>query len=373
MKILPIQNDKHNFNSFGAKKPNTYVSKKMASLVVDIDYITKDVLQNRPLKEKDMIKENAKKENSFLSESKISDIDNLLKEKGITYCQAVDNMINIAFGRNNGFFRIATVIKLDSNQAKEYIFKTLLSDSAAFGGLTNYQQMVARLKRQDIINKGLKIHTYELNNNIPLHKKEVAASNIGSSINKDISVKDVFFINNDIFYYDIPSKTAYSANIDNQSEFVKPKLRFCTFKTNSNGQAIGYKTSDWDLYARNYIEKEYIEQQEPSTKLPSVVSLDNNKDFAEAFRFGNAKKDDRLSKAIPIVKKHLSDKANIDVTEEKLQLIKFFNKDNRITRRIGYYDSTTGRSIIYNDEGKYMYQLEYNKDPFGNITSSTKL
>ena len=156
-------------------------------------------------------------------------------------------------------------------------------------------------------------------------------------------------------------------------EYTKPIPNICSFITNQKGQVIGYKNKSWDLYSRNLLEKEYLEQQMPSTKLPSIISMNNNKDFAEAFRFGNASKDERLSKGIPVVLEHLANKAKIYATESELQLIKFFNKDNRITRRIGYYDSSTGNSIIYNEEGKYMYQLEYNKDSFGNIIASSKL
>ena len=53
-------------------------------------------------------------------------------------------------------------------------------------------------------------------------------------------------------------------------------------------------------------------------------------------------------------------------------LAKFYDKEKNIQHRVCYYDSTIGRSFVYNDEGKYMYQMEYNKDDFGKIVACLK-
>jgi hypothetical protein len=373
MKIISIQ-PKNQMNSFKGRAPYTYITKEEALKNIE-NYVTKGMLENRPLKDKTLHSVNVEKERAIVNGSqKISDLDAFLKEKGVTYCQAVNNVINLAFGKDNGFYRVATVLQLNDNQAKEYVLRSMINEQeSAFGGLINYKDLVSRLKRQDIIQKGIKVHTYELNNNLSLDVRKFAAKNLAIATKQKLGVDDVFFINSDVFYYDKLDKTVYSINVELPSEYAKPKLRTCTFQTNADGQVVGYKTKEWDIYAQNYVEKQYLEQQEPSAKLPSVVNTENNKELAEAFRFGNANKDTRLSRAIPIVLKHLSEKAKIDTIESKLQLIKFLNKDDRIIRRIGYYNPKTGNSLVYNDEGKYMYQLEYNKDSFGNITSSTKL
>ena len=118
-----------------------------------------------------------------------------------------------------------------------------------------------------------------------------------------------------------------------------------------------------------------MEQSEPSIKLPRIVNADNNRDFAEAFRFGNSAIDDnfRVKVGIPKVLEHLSKRVGVkNVTEDKLQIVRFYDKDKEVQTRICYFDPTTGRSLVYYPEGKYMYQMEYNKDGYGNIIACTK-
>ena len=122
------------------------------------------------------------------------------------------------------------------------------------------------------------------------------------------------------------------------------------------------------------MQSSYIEQQKPSTKLKAIAEPDNNKEFAEAFRFGNSTPAYKAKMAIPSVLEHLSKMiGKHNLTSENLQIVKFFDKEKNINTRICYYDSSIGNSFVYNSDGKYLYRLEYNKDSEGNITSATRL
>ena len=58
--------------------------------------------------------------------------------------------------------------------------------------------------------------------------------------------------------------------------------------------------------------------------------------------------------------------------DDRLQFVKFYDDQDRVQTRICYYDSTLGTSMVYDTNGNYLYQMEYNKDSEGNIYSCAK-
>ena len=235
--------------------------------------------------------------------------------------------------------------------------------------------MISDLKRQDIIQKGLQIHTYELNTSVSKQEQKLAASDMSKCLKKEIKPKDLFFIDTQAFYYNEYSRTAYRVNLydANSKNKIGAFVSKCRFEIDKNGNAIGYNAVNWNFYHRRPAEETYKEQFQPSEKLPSVADNKNNKLFAESFRFGNSESNYKTEKGIPNVLSHLENRVKIKNPDKKdLQFIKFYDKDKNIVYRIGYYDSSTGRSVIYNENGKYMYQIEYNKNDFGEIIACSK-
>ena len=151
-------------------------------------------------------------------------------------------------------------------------------------------------------------------------------------------------------------------------------IRTCEFKTDARGNAIGCKVNAMDLFQERYVESEYLEQQKVSEELPKIADKSNNKLFAEAFRFGNMEEPNaKQSNGIKNVIKHLERCLNVSASKENLQFVKFYDNNKNIKYRINYYDPSVGRSLVYNEEGKYMYQMEYNRDNFGNIVACLRI
>ena len=367
MKISPISTSQ---NTFKAKRDD-YITKAFLASKNSLGLTDKAIkaLKNTSIDEKAMFA------SAFIvSGLSFMDIEKILRKHSITYCVQKSDSIKIASGYNNGFYIIKPQIKVAPEHTKEYLALALEKNSTFLGGLKNYMYLVKNIKRQDIVQRGLKTHSYELNCNIDPDLREIAAVNLSRLSKESISSKDLFFIDNEAFYYDKDYNTVYSINVfANQTETVKPTFRKCVFMTNASGRAIGYTTTEWDVFQDRVINTTYKEQQEPSDPLPKIADSANNKLFAEAFRFGNTKSDLILERSIPYVLKYLTEKNGVkNPQKEDLQFIKFFDKDKNIVKRIGYFDSTTGRSLIYDKDGRYMYQLEYDKNPFGSITACLK-
>lgn len=356
MNITSIQNYKTN-SAFRAK-----------------DYVVKKDLLNRNTLKKEITnieKQNSDKIAKLVLSGLFSTfgIDLLLKEKDVTYCDISDKTISFACGQDGGFYQIKTDNNFTKAQAKEYLFRTINDESISLGGFENYYKLLKNIGRQDIVKKGLKIHTYEMNTNVTTAQKNQASANLIDYIKIPIKPSDLFYLEDEAFYYDKVTKTVYGVNLnETQLEGAIPAFRICKFITDSKGKAIGYRINDWNFYYGKNIETEYVEQQEPSIKLPPVVSQKNLKEIAEAFRFGNAEPDLKMNNSISNVLNYLQ-KVKINAVSKDLQFIKFANKNKKVLSRIGYYNHATGTSMIFNQEGKYMCQMEYIKDDSGNITS----
>ena len=358
MNIIPISINQSNNLNFKAKYNN---------------YITKKFLEANKNKINDLSREKATMEKSATALSDLN-FDKILKSKGIYLCQTNDNLINISGGYNGGFYIIKSNFPFTEIAAKDYILQSVNGVRTLAGGLANYMDMVKDIKRQDIIQKGLKIHTYELDNNVPESDKKMAAYELSKYLKYYIKQKDLFFVDGEAFYYDSNEKTAYGLNLNTMKMNMEPVVRVCKFKTDRRGNAIGFNTTDWDSYQWQVREIEYSEQTQPSTNLPRIANSENNRLFAEAFRFGNSRIQDnnRLKISTPTVLEHLSKKVGIVADINDLQFTQFYDSSNQIQTRICYYDSSTGRSLIYNKDGNYMYQMEYNKDNDGNIIACSR-
>ena len=259
--------------------------------------------------------------------------------------------------------------------AKTYVLNALTANKNLAGGLVNYMELINDLKRQDIIQKGLRVHTYEMNNDVPFENRAIVASQLSKKFKRYIKHSDLFYIENDAFYYDKADKTVYAIDLESLKSNLKPMVRTCHFTTDERGNAIGYSVCDWNNYHQQITEETFTEQQSQSEELPKIAEPLNNKLYAESFRFGNAKINDnyRFKIGLPKVLKHLTNRVGIkNADESKLQLVRFYDKNKEIQSRICYYDSAVGRSLVYNSDGQYMYQLEYNRNDFGDIVACAR-
>ena len=353
MNILPITINRTNYNTFGAGSSSAFkqinqVAK--SNIIKQVSCITGAGMIMRTL-------------------------DDYVLDKDVTYCSSNNHLINVCSGNNQGFFIIKTISDFSNDKAKEYIHDVLYGENIPAGGLVNYMNMIKDLKREDIIQKGLKIHTYELNNFVPQAYSINAAKKIGSYLKKDIKPKNLFYLEEDAFYYDAPTKSAYGVNMTGKLAYLSDDVILkCKFITNEKGEAIGFDCEHYDSYKAGTIQTHYTEQQSKSCELKPVADSENNREYAEAFRFGNSEKSYRIKNAIPTVTNHLTKRAGIkNPTENDIQVAKFYDKNKNIVTVICYFDSATGYSYVYSPEGKFQYRLEYNKDPNGNIYSCSSI
>ena len=363
MKITPISINQPSILNFKSKH-NSYITKKVFESGKDKINDLKNIEKTAVIA--------AATAATVASGTSVSDIDEALKSKGIYCYKTNDNFINVSDTYNSGFYTIRAQFIPSEVAAKDYILQALNCRSTIAGGLGNYMDMVKDIKRQDIIQKGLKIHTYQLDNNVSKDDTKTAAYKLSKHLRYNIRPTDLFFVDDEAFYYESSDKTAYGLNLNVMRTNMKPVIRVCKFKTDEKGNAVGFNTKDWDSYMWQIREKDYSEQMSPSTKLSEIADSKNNKLFAEAFRFGNStiKDNYNFKLGVPKVIDHLSKKLGIKfVDKDDLQFIRFYDSNNQIQSRIGYYDASSGRSLIYNKDGKYMYRMEYNKDSDGNITA----
>ena len=364
MNITPI-NYQQNFNSSFRAKRDDYITKRFLHKVSE-----KKKAREAALKIK-----KAEQAAAAAAVTAIISANKILQSKDITYCKTKDNTINIGTRYNSGFYSLKSDKKMSDVEAMQYVAQGL-TDSNLFslGGLMNYMNMVKDIKRQDLIQKGLKIHTYELNDKISNEDMDLAAKILSNFTHYNIQRTDLFFIDEEAFYYDKITKTAYAINTHTANADIKSITRVCKFKTDDNGNAIGFTTKEWDLYKCDTTEKEYIEQQAPSVKLPGIIDAENTKDLAEGFRFGNSTIHDnyRVKIGMPKVLELLTQKGITGINDEQLTFTRFSVRNTEPQTRICYYDPTVGRSFVFKPEGEYMYQLVYEKDCDGNIISYGK-
>ena len=294
----------------------------------------------------------------------------LIKQKGITYINNNGLKIDIATGQK-GFFTITSPYEVPKEYLRDYVAKRLVYNPKEFNSLGAYIDCVNDLKRQDIIMRAVDISTYELNPIITDTQHVGAFVCLSKKVPDNDIYTEIFYINNNAFYYDTVEKTLYKlrANLD-ANNLNEKNIVTCKFISDKDGNIIGYNKKEWDLYAGAFKETSYCEQTEPSQKLPGIVKKSNDKLYAEAFRFGNAEKDIKMLKGIKPTLEHLENKARVkNINEGKLTFVKFYDDNNNIQRRICYYNPESGRTIVYNEFGQYLNQIEFIKNKNGEITT----
>ena len=159
MKIMQVKSD------------NTYFKAKPK------DYVTKQILKSRkkhkdiPLNIDTVILETV----ASVKTTEVM-IKKVLQDKGLTYCNVVDNTVHVAAGYNGGYYSVNFDTKLSPTLLKIYFTQILQEgNDVKLGGLFKYKSMVADLKRQDIIQKGMRLHAYEMNNNVLKDQADMAA------------------------------------------------------------------------------------------------------------------------------------------------------------------------------------------------------
>jgi len=310
----------------------------------------------------------------FYGEKRGLNIENLIKRSGITYFTKEDDKLIAASRKNGAFYKIKLPIDIPNEKLKIVLWAELNNKSGScIPGLSNYKKCIDDIGRQDIIQKGLGIFTYELNNEIPHEKKIVAAALINDQVKDTVTSYDLFYIGDDAYYYDKENKSVYSVStLENSIKGIKQKVCKCDFITDEDGNAVGYNRNKWNIYSQSTVEEKYVEQQKPSEKLPEYADINKNKQYAEACRFGNYYISNRNRDGIPNVLAHLKKFGFDNVTEKDLQFVRGVKgrfKDDNDFYLINYYNPLTGKSLTYDKNGKYMYQTEYIKDNDGNIIS----
>lgn len=291
-----------------------------------------------------------------------------IEDAGITRCTFKDGEVMIATNKNDAFYKIKLPrIPLDTT-LKDILSEELNGGETSFiKGFKNYKDCVDNLGRQDIVRKGLGIRTYELDNDVPKETKQFAANLIARHSKIATSPNDLFFIDNNAYYYDKINKTAYIVNsLENIPQKGKKDVYECKFITDSNGHAIGYDRDSFSIYYQSKIKDKYMEQTEPSESLPDYVDVNKNKLFAEACRFGNYRISSRTKEGIPFVLSKLKELGFKNVTEADLQIVRGMNKDKNFCL-INYYNPLSGKSLTFNAEGEFIFQTEYEKNENGQI------
>ena len=296
-----------------------------------------------------------------------------IKDRGITYCSLIGEQINIGAGYNNGYFTFRISPNVNSDNIKSYL-AYLLNYKNSLGGLQNYMDMVKDLKRQDLIRKGLRIHTYEVNTNIPEHLKVRALPALKKTLGYKVNEDELFYIENNAYFYNKINKTAYEVSLDIKANtgLVTPVTK-CEFITDANNNTIGYKRVSWDIYKCDNTENLYIEQQAPGKTLNTIAQFSNNKEMAEAFRFGNSSPKYTTKKSLPNIIRILSPKINKDLAEDSFVFVRYYDRDNNIQSRICYYDPSIGTSFVFNTDGKFMHKIEYIRNSEGGIITYNQL
>ncbi len=304
---------------------------------------------------------------------KYTDINLALKQAGVTYVELEDNTLQVATRNNGAFYKIKSLVKIPDGKAKNILLAELnKNDTSIICGLGNYKECVDDLGRQDIIRQGLGIHTYELNNTIHSDKKKQAASLIKKHSKIPVTVKDLFFIEEEAFFYDKINKTVYYVSTLENTFDKKQKVHECKFITDDSGNAIGYNKDAWSIYSHSIVREKYVEQTKPSEKIDECVDINNNKQYAEACRFGNYRISTRNRSGIPNVLANLEKFGFKNVTEKDLQFVKYYTDKNNPDSKfhmINYYNPLSGKSLAFDKDGKYMFQIEYIKNNDGQIIS----
>ncbi len=304
-------------------------------------------------------------------QKKVENLDNIIKILGFTKYKPEEDKIN--FWSKTGFFQINKP-QVTDDEFNTYMVKQFCKESA-FGGILNYLKCVNDIKRQDLIKKALGIKGYETNSSIPDNIKEDATKRISKIAKSKVEDKKLFFFGSEAFYYDFYNKKIYSTNmLEKASQINKPHIKTTSFIFDKKGNTIGYENNEYDVFAGGVMKrKKYVEQQAKSTYLKDTVEYNNNKELAEAFRFGNTKMPHRLNPTAEEIIEKLTTKCKIYNAKIKDLTVAKYVKDKKEIMRICYFDNNTGNSFVFNTDGKFLYFLQYTREPNGDLKSCLPL
>lgn len=300
-----------------------------------------------------------------------SDQDEAIKHYGITYYGVDGQMFSVATRKNGAFYKVKLDFELPQDYAKNFLGAELASNKSNYiAGLKNYMNCVNTIGRQDIIQKGLGIYEYEINTEIPPQDKVAAVRAINKTCDKDIKVEDLFFIGGEAHYFSPNERAIYSVNVSDPR--LKQVVYKCNFISDDNGNTIGYEKKSWSIYARKFLDKTYIEQQQIAEKLPEYANESRNKEYAESLRFGNYHISHKNRDGVPKVLAHLHKFGFENATENDLQFVRARRNgyvEDFDYYLINYYNPLSGKSLTYDRNGRYLHQTDYIRDEQGQIIS----
>ena len=300
----------------------------------------------------------------------VTEVAETIKEAGIQRVAVQDGNIYMNTEKWNPFW-IKPSITLNNEAAGIFILNEI-NHYKNFFGITAYVKMVDSLRRPDIIKKGLNIRSNELDY-MDFEDKTEIAKKLSKKLKKNISPKEIFASSHGIFYPDIKNATVYKTRISAEDKLTDKGITTCKFLFNDNKDVIGFERNEYDILSGKFKTLKYLEQQEPTEKLPEIVDKSIPYRYAYAYRFGNYDlKNQRYKDGVDVVLSKLR-KSNENITINDLQGIKFAKENGRSDVNIGYYSPKSGRSLVFDKFGEFLYRLEYLKDEEGNITDVLEL
>lgn len=311
--------------------------------------------------------------NSMILSSDFLDIEaadamNTLKNAGIKNVGLNNGNIFINTKKGNSFW-ISPPVKLNDIAANIFVYGEVIKP-VTYYGIKPYIDVFDTFRRADIVKKGLRISTSKLDY-LSQDDKQYVSKKLSRLINKNVLPKDLFSSSTEIYYPDIKNKTVYGTAITNR-KLEEKDISVCKFITDKDDNVIGYERSAYDLVRGKVLTSKYVEQQELDINLPPIVDKRIPYKYALACRFGNYDIPDRYQEGIDNVLSQLR-KSRPDIKKEDLQGIKFTQEGVKKDVLIGYYSPVSGRSLIFDKFGKFLYKLEYIKNENGEIIDSMEL
>ena len=303
---------------------------------------------------------------SYDSTENFSTEDKALKAVGIKLVGSGKDHI---FGQtiNGGYFKIQTLFPMDDLSAKFFVYSEITAKESFKYDIKNYQKFVDSLSRFDILSKGLRLHNYELKK-VSKKQKEKVAKDLSNVLKTSVSQNKLFVMDDEVHYFDISNKTVYSVRLTDKA--IAPiDVSTCQYISDDKDNIIGYKLTQYDIVSGTVKTKEYKEQQTVSQNLPEIVDLNNTLEFTEACRFGNMTYRGRMEDAVNKISKYIKNNiGNSGITKDDLQYVKFKNNGG-IQSIICYFNPKTGKSHVFDLNGRYKFSVVYIKDADGNIVN----
>ena len=344
--------------AFGAKR---------SSYSYNISNRAKLINQNEDNNLKDILFDSMRSSSCYLDVD-VADVINSLKNIGIKNISEDNGNIYVNTIKGNSFW-ISTPLKLNDIAANIFVYGELIKPNT-FYGINSYLKAFDTLRRSDIVKKGIRMSTSKLCY-LSQDDREFTAKNLSRLIGHYVSPKDLFASSSEVYYPDMKNKIIYGAPIANR-ELNENDISICKFITDSNDNVIGYERRAYEIIRGNIVTSKYVEQQKLDETLPPIVDKEIPYRYALACRFGNYQIPDRYEQGIENVLSQLRNSCP-DITKEDLQGIKYTQDGIKKDILIGYYSPVSGRSLIFDKFGNFLYKLEYIKNESGEIIDTIEL